>query len=275
MLVATPSPSVAALGRQPSIGGDLNRAMCPSTALHREYELALVMPVYDEEGCIATVVSSWRDTLCAAGIRFMMIVIDDGSRDRTPQILDEFARDERIGVIHQANMGHGPTILRGYRQGVSLADWVFQCDSDDEMSPESFSRLWAVRQQADAVFGCRENRCQSIQRRWISMCSRVVVRLCFGRGSKDVNTPYRLLRSSVLEPILKHIPADTFAPNVIISGALSATGAVVRDVPVPCRRRRTGSTSIHRWRLWRAALRSFGQTWRCSRRIRRARMRNP
>lgn len=274
MLVAEPSPSVVAPGRQPNVGGDLNRVMCPSTALHKEYELALVMPVYNEEGCIAAVVKAWRDALCAAGIRFMMIVIDDGSRDRTPQVLDEFAHDERIRVIHQANMGHGPTILRGYRQAVSLADWVFQCDSDDEMSPESFDRLWAVRQQADGVFGCRQNRSQSTQRRWISMCSRAVVRLCFGRGPKDVNTPYRLLRSSVLEPILEHIPADTFAPNVIISGALSVTGAAIRDVSVPCRRRQTGSTSIHRWRLWRAALRSFGQTWRCSRRIRRAHLRN-
>jgi len=232
------------------------------------------MPVYNEEGCIAAVVRAWRDTLCAAGIHFTMIVIDDGSRDRTPQILDELANDERIRIIHQANMGHGPTILRGYKLAVSLADWVFQCDSDDEMSPESFGRLWAVRRQADAIFGCRQHRSQSIQRWWISMCSRAAVRLFFGRGPKDVNTPYRLLRSSVLEPILEHIPADTFAPNVIISGALSVTGAAIRDVPVACHRRRTGNPSIHRWRLWRAALRSFGQTWRCSRQIRRAYLRN-
>jgi len=274
VLVMEPSPSIVAPGRQPNVGGDSNRVMCPSTALHREYELALVMPVYNEEGCIAAVVRAWRDTLCAVGIHFMMIVIDDGSCDRTPQILDEFSHDERIRVIHQANMGHGPTILRGYRQAVSLADWVFQCDSDDEMSPESFCQLWAVRQQADAVFGCRQNRCQSIQRQWISMCSRAVVRLFFGRGPKDVNTPYRLLRSSVLEPILEHIPADTFAPNVIISGALSVTGAAIRDVSVLCRRRQTGNASIRRWRLWRAALRSFRQTWRCSRQIRRAHPRN-
>jgi glycosyltransferase involved in cell wall biosynthesis len=232
------------------------------------------MPVYNEEGCIAAVVKMWRDMLYASGIRFVMIVIDDGSRDRTAQILDEFTRDEHIRVIHQANVGHGPTILRGYRQAAPLADWVFQCDSDNEISPESFGQLWTVRQQADAVFGYRQNRRQSVQRRWISLCSRAAVLLFFGGGPKDVNTPYRLVRSSVLEPILECIPTDAFAPNVIISGALSLTGATIRNVSVPCRNRQTGSVSIHRWRLWRAAMRSFWQTWHCSRQIRRARLRN-
>lgn len=248
--------------------------MCPGTALRKEYELALVMPVYNEQGCIEAVVKMWRDMFYALGIRFVMIVIDDGSRDRTPQILDEFARDEHVRVVHQANTGHGPTILRGYGQAVPLADWVFQIDSDNEMGPESFDRLWAQRQQADAVFGCRQNRRQSIQRRWISLCSRAAVLLFFGGGPKDVNTPYRLLRSSVLEPILEHIPADAFAPNVIISGTLSMTGAAIRNVSVPCRNRQTGSVSINRWRLWKAALRSFRQTWRCSRQIRRTHLRN-
>ena len=113
-----------------------------------------------------------------------MIVIDDGSRDRTANILQGFAGDERIRVIHQANAGHGPTILRGYAQAVTLADWVFQCDSDNQMGPDSFGRLWEMRREADAVFGCRRHRRQNLQRSLISFCSRMAVRLFFGRGSR-------------------------------------------------------------------------------------------
>jgi dolichol-phosphate mannosyltransferase len=235
----------------------------------RNYELALVMPVYNEEGCIAAVVRSWRDMLGACGINFVMIVIDDGSRDRTADILRSFDGEERVRVIRQANEGHGPTILKGYRQAVILADWVFQCDSDNEMGPDSFGRLWEMRHEADAVLGARQHRRQNLQRRLISLGSRMAVRLLFGRGIEDVNTPYRLMRSSVLQPILEYIPPDTAAPNVIICGALTRAGAGVRSVPVPCRPRQTGRASIVRWRLWKVAVRSFGQTVRCSRQIRR------
>lgn len=236
------------------------------------YELALVMPVYNEQGCIAGVVRSWRDMLAASGIGFVMILIDDGSRDRTATVLEGFACDERIRVIHQANEGHGPAILDGYRQAVTLADWVFQCDSDNEMSPDSFGGLWEMRREAEAVFGTRQHRRQNLQRRLISLGSRMAVKLLFGQGIEDVNTPYRLMRSSVLRPILEYIPPDTVAPNVIICGALTIAGVRVRSVPVPCQPRQTGRTSIVRWRLWKVALQSFGQTVRCSRRIRRRRL---
>jgi glycosyltransferase involved in cell wall biosynthesis len=212
--------------------------------------------------------------LGAAGIKFVMIVINDGSRDRTADILQGLAGEECIRVIHQSNQGHGPAILRGYGQAVALAEWVFQCDSDDEMRPDSFHELWRLRQQTDAVFGCRQHRKQSTQRKLISSCSRMTVELFFGKGIEDVNTPYRLMRSSALEPILESIPPDTFAPNVILCGALTFTGARVRSVPVPCRPRQTGHGSIAKWRLWNVALRSFGQTLRCSRQIRRSQLEN-
>jgi glycosyltransferase involved in cell wall biosynthesis len=242
--------------------------------LPSDYELALVMPVYNEEGCIAAVVRSWRDMLGASGIHFVMIVIDDGSRDRTANILQDFAGDERIRVIHQLNAGHGPTILRGYRQAVTLADWVFQCDSDNQMGPDSFGCLWEMRHEADAVFGCRQHRRQNLQRSLISFCSRIAVGLFFARGVEDVNTPYRLMRSSALQPILECIPPATFAPNVILCGALTFAGARVGSVPVPCEPRQTGRASIVRWRLWRVALVSLGQTLRCSRQIRRSQLRS-
>lgn len=241
---------------------------CTDTSVPMDHELALVMPAYNEEGCIAGVIASWRDMLHTAQIRFIMLVINDGSRDRTPDILQGFADDRRIRVIHQANKGHGPSILRGYTEAVPLAEWVFQCDSDDEMGPASFHELWNLRHGADAVLGCRRNRQQGLQRRLVTAGSRVAVRLLFGPGIRDVNVPYRLIHTRALRPILAHIPADTFAPNVVISGALAIMGARLRNVPVPCVPRKTGCVRIANWALWRAALRSLRQTVQCSRRVR-------
>jgi len=247
--------------------------MCLGVMPSNRYELALVMPVYNEEGCIAAVVDSWRAELEVCGIDFVLIVIDDGSRDRTARILADYADDERIRVSRQTNDGHGPAVLRGYRQAVAVADWVFQCDSDDEMRPDSFQSLWKLRDEADAVFGCRQHRRQGLQRRLISLCSRVTMEKLYGRGVEDANTPYRLMRSSVLEPIIACIPPRTAAPNVIVSGALIVAAARIRNVPVPCLPRQTGRGSMVRWRLWKTAIRSFGQTLRCSRQIRRVPLR--
>ncbi|HON91567.1 MAG TPA: glycosyltransferase family 2 protein [Sedimentisphaerales bacterium] len=231
-------------------------------------ELAVVMPVYNEEGCIGDVLSSWRSVLDKCGIDFVMLVFNDGSTDRTGEMLEAFAQDERIHVFHSANRGHGPTILDGYRRAVSLAEWIFQCDSDDEMPTDSFGSLWEIRGQADAVFGCRENRRQTLQRKIITLISRLTVSLFFGKGIRDVNTPYRLMRASVLERILEHIPADTFAPNLVVSGGLCRVHAKVASVPVPARPRRSGQVSMVRWELWKMSIQSFHQTVRCSRSMR-------
>jgi len=230
-------------------------------------DVALVMPVYNEEACIANVVRSWREMLAGLGVRFRMVVLNDGSTDGTRAVLDALAGDEHLEIVHKANSGHGPTILEGYRRAVAEAAWVFQCDSDDEMKPDGFPMLWNDRQSYDALFGTRAGRAQNFGRRLISACSRLTVRVLFGSGIIDVNTPYRLIRAPLLRPIVAQIPDDTFAPNVIISGALCRAGVRIANHPVPHECRRTGSVSIVKWKLWKSALRSFWQTLCCRPRI--------
>lgn len=227
------------------------------------HELVLVMPVYNEEACIADVVRSWRDQFDRLGIDYRMIVLNDGSRDGTAAALEGVAEENRVDVINKPNSGHGPTILVGYHQGVQLGEWVFQCDSDDEMKPDSFSALWERRGDYDALFGVRTGREQNRGRKVISACSRLVVRVLFGGGVEDVNTPYRLMRAHLLEKIIVQIPTDTFAPNVIISGALARAGVRIYNHPVAHEHRRTGTVSIVKWKLWKSVFRALWQTLWC------------
>lgn len=175
--------------------------------------LAVVMPVYNEADCIVEVVQSWIDTLQRLGISFCLIALNDGSKDTTQQRLEAFASDSRVVAINKQNAGHGPTILQGYGMAVDIAPWVFQCDSDNEMHAEHFSTLWNRRDQYDALFGVRSGRKQQADRKVISFVSRAVIRMFFGRGVVDVNTPYRLMRSCYLQQIIAQIPRDTFAPD--------------------------------------------------------------
>jgi dolichol-phosphate mannosyltransferase len=229
----------------------------------RQLELVVVMPVYNEEQCIRRVVESWIGVLSAQGISFRVLVLNDGSRDGTAKALEAFSGHPQVEVINKPNSGHGPTILIGYRKAVGLAQWTFQCDSDDEMPAQHFPSLWRQRDSYDALFGYRQGRQQDAGRRLISVCSRATVRCLFGSGVRDVNTPYRLMRSSWLRPIVDQIPQTTFAPNLIISGAFSRAKARICNVPVPHEGRKTGSVSLVKWKLWRGAIRSFYQTLKC------------
>jgi glycosyltransferase involved in cell wall biosynthesis len=223
-------------------------------------DLMVVMPVYNEEECIAGVVRSWKDKLGAMGLDFQILVLNDGSRDGTQAALETFDGDDRVRIINKDNSGHGPTILRGYRVAVEEAQWVFQIDSDDEMKPDHFPRLWDKRLKYDALFGVRAAREQDNARKLLSAGSRLVVRMLFGRGVRDVNTPYRLMRSSKLRPIVTAIPDDTFAPNVIISGVFSKTRNRVYNTPVPHENRKTGTGSLTSAKVWKVAIKSGIQT---------------
>jgi dolichol-phosphate mannosyltransferase len=221
--------------------------------------LSVVMPVYNEAEGIAKVVTSWLETFERLDIDYELLVYDDGSRDATGQILLELgAQWPRLVVTRQPNAGHGPTIVRGYRE--ARGEWVFQVDSDDELTPEHFGDLWARRGEFDLLVGCRQNRQAPIVRRMISAVSRATVWTLFGRRLTDVNAPYRLVRRTALTAMIARIPADTFAPNLVMSGLAARDGLRVHEAWAPHRGRRTGTVSIARWRLWKSAARAFRQT---------------
>ncbi len=230
----------------------------PQTRARRD--LILVMPVYNEADCIAGVVEKWRDTFDELNINAELLVLNDGSKDDTARVLEQFADDPRVTVVNKANSGHGPTILMGYREAVARADWVFQVDSDDEMQPDAFAAFWEQRERYDAIFGVRWHREQDAGRQVLSAGSRVVVRLLFGRGVRDVNVPYRLMRANKLAPIVAAIPDDTFAPNLLISGVFGRNTRRVTNRNVPHENRKTGVVSLHSSKLWKIALRSGRQT---------------
>lgn len=236
-------------------------------------ELAIVMPVYNEEGAIEKVVRDWIHALDGLGIRFEIHAYNDGSRDATPKILGDLARaDARVCVHNRENAGHGPTILAGYRENVDKP-WIFQIDSDDEMKPDRFAELWRARGEYDFLVGERARNDQPWARRVVSAVSRVTVRALFGDAVFDVNAPYRLMRSSAFEPVFRAIPADTFAPNVVITGAVSILGLRAHRIEVTQLPRQTGEVSIKKLKLLRAAARAFFQTIAARRAIRALRPR--
>ena len=229
------------------------------------FDIAAVMPVYNEQEGVESAVGGCVAALTATGADFRTVVLDDGSSDRTPEVLERFAADPRVEVVRKVNSGHGPTILAGYRRVAGQARWVFQLDSDEEIPIASFAALWAARDGADAVVGVRTRRSQPLPRRLVTHGSRLAVRVLFGAAVSDVNCPFRLIRGEVLARLVDRIPPDTFAPNVVLSGLLARERYRVANVPVPVVRRTSRTASLAGWRAVATGLQALQQTVAISR----------
>ncbi len=230
--------------------------------------LSIVLPVYNEAALLPAVVAEWLSALARLEADYELLLYDDGSTDTTPQVLQALAREHpALHVRRHANRGHGPTILRGYRE--ALGEWILQADSDGEIDVRSLAAFWDARTRGDFVVGRRVDRRSPWVRRLITRVSALSVRWLFGAGIHDVNCPFRLMRASSLAPLLAEIPDDTFAPNVALSGLAVARGLDVVELPVPTTVRRRGGGSLAGLRAMSAAARSWVQTTEIARRSRR------
>ncbi|MCQ2389225.1 MAG: glycosyltransferase [Kiritimatiellae bacterium] len=224
--------------------------------------LCVVMPVYNEEAVVGAVLEKWTAELDSLAIDYVIRPYNDGSKDGSLSVMREIAAKHwRIDVRDKLNGGHGNTILAGYREAAADGfDWVFQIDSDDEMGPDKFGELWSNRAGRDFLVGIRDGRRQALVRKIVSFVSRLCVRLFYGKGVWDVNTPYRLMRVSAFKRFFVEIPMTTFAPNVILSGLAARHKFRLFETRVPQHDRTTGEVSIRKWKLLKAAARGFVQT---------------
>ena len=207
-------------------------------------DVAVVIPVFNEEKLIGECINEWLNVLDSVNLNYEILIIDDGSSDATISIVERYGDNQNIQLIIKQNEGHGPTILAGYKRAVGIAEWVFQADSDNEISPNQFSALWSRRQGQDAVIAWRQGRDQTTVRRLVTFFARVTTKVLFRCHLRDVNIPFRLIRSETLTILLEKIPSDTFAPNIALSGALSLMNYQVEECPVIFNERIIGESSL-------------------------------
>ena len=224
------------------------------------YELKVIIPVYNEEGAIKNVIEDWASELSKLQINFQIITYNDGSKDNTLTFLKALEEEySRLKVIDKKNSGHGPTILKGYKDNID-AEWLFQVDSDNELKAKEFSEFWNARNDFDFLIGIRQHRDSPLVRVVTTQISRLVVSLFYGAKVTDVNAPYRLMRVSAFKDEFAKIPENTFAPNLIVSGLASVKRMRVKQFNVVHHSRQTGEVSIKKWGLFKAAFKSFLQT---------------
>ena len=224
-------------------------------------KLAVIIPVYNEEKILQTVLNEWVEELNKLEIEYNIFAYNDGSNDKSLSILEKTTQNNsNITVINKENSGHGPTILKGYKENSLGFDWIFQVDSDNEMSAKDFKNLWEKRAEYDFLCVIRKNRSQSFVRHIISLFSRFCIRLFYGKSPFDANSPYRLMRTEKFVDLFNLLPSDTICPNLIISGYIAKKKLKFYEYYIKCAGRQTGEISLKNIKLLKTVIISFLQT---------------
>lgn len=221
--------------------------------------LSVVMPAYNEEGAIAAAVAEIRECILARHQGSELVVVDDGSRDRTGAILDELAAaDPRIRAVHRVNGGHGAALFAGI--AASRGELVFLVDADRQIPLDGFARAYErIRAGDDVVTGIRRGRDDPRHRLVLSVLVRWSLVLLFGVRIRDANVPYKLFRRQVWDEVRAHLPDDTLMPSLSLVVCAKKAGRRVTEVEVPHRARTTGTGSLRPLKLARVCLRTFAQ----------------
>jgi len=212
----------------------------------RIMELAIVMPVYNEEAGIRNVLEEWFPVLDAQGVDYGFILLNDGSKDDTLAVLHALA-GQKVRVIDKSNSGHGRTCRMGYEKALETeAEWILQIDADGQCDPADFPACWRARENADCVFGLRSVRDDGFVRTMVSRICTLLTMLATGVAVRDGNVPYRLIRRAALTQGLARVPADFDIQNVALTVALKRTPALRwKYIPIHFRNRRAGVSSIN------------------------------
>lgn len=204
-----------------------------------ELELTIAMPAFnEEEGVEATVreALSVLDDLDAPG---EVLVVDDGSTDRTPEILAQLsAEDPRLRVFtHARNRGIGGFNRRMIDE--ARGRWVLFTSSDGEFDPREALRFLAVarEQGADAVLGYRTDKNYDTWRTMVSSSFNALTYLCFGTHFRDIGS-MRMLRRDLFQPLPLYSQSAFLNAERLLAGR--RRGAVIVEVPIAHRSRRGG-----------------------------------
>jgi glycosyltransferase involved in cell wall biosynthesis len=166
--------------------------------------LSVVLPMHDEEAYVRRAVLAAREGVKTVCENYEIIVVDDGSTDRTGEIAQSLAQeDPRVRVLHQARRrGLGATLRAGY--AATTRELVLYSDAD---LPFDFGEVpRAVRlleyQEADVLAAYRFDRAsEGLLRTLYTLVYSGLVRGLFGLRFRDVNFSFKLFRRSLLERI--------------------------------------------------------------------------
>jgi glycosyltransferase involved in cell wall biosynthesis len=239
----------------PTAGGPKAHGKLPS--------LTAFFPAHNEEANVVPMAEGLLSVLPQVAERWELVIVDDGSLDRTGALADEFARaNPGVRVVHHAtNLGYGGAIKSGL--AASRLDYIFYTDGDRQFDPAEIERLMVPLDQADVVVGYRANRADNVIRRLNGVAWNTLVRALFGVRVRDVDCAFKLFRATALAGVAPRAEGAMISTELL--ARIRERGHRIVEVPVSHYPRQHGSPSGANVRV---ILRAFVELFRLRRQLR-------
>jgi glycosyltransferase involved in cell wall biosynthesis len=200
-------------------------------------DLSVVIPVYNEEENLPLLWPELRSVLEPLGLQFEVLFIDDGSRDRSAEIVRGFRdADPRVRLIRlKVNSGETAATDAGFKS--ARGRWLVTMDADLQNDPHDLPMLLAHLDQWDGVTGWRVKRDDPFLRRASSRIANAIRNWVSDESVQDSGCTYRAFRRECLRSLVLYRGFHRFLPTL-----LRMRGYRVLEVPVNHRPRRFGQS---------------------------------
>ncbi|MFN3326248.1 MAG: glycosyltransferase family 2 protein [Bryobacteraceae bacterium] len=232
----------------------------PPDARHLErHSISVFFPAFNDAPSLPGLVGRAFEVLQSAADDFEVIVVNDGSRDRTGEVLVELQRihGPRLRVVtHPKNRGYGGALRSGFE--AARKEIVFYTDGDGQYDVGELPKLLALmRPGVGLVNGYKLQRNDPWHRIWIGNVYNRFARFLFGIRIRDVDCDFRLIRRDLIEAI--HLTSTSGTICVELVRKLELSGCEVAEVGVRHYPRLHGRSQFFRVR---SLLRTFAQLTR-------------
>ena len=192
--------------------------------------LSVVLPAYNEEANVERAVEGVSSVAQQLGIDYEIILVNDGSTDRTGEIARELM--QRVPsfrlVEHYPNRGYGGSLRAGF--AAAMGDLIAFVPADNQFDFREISRLLERLDEADIVSGYRAERQDTFIRKLNGFGWNTLVRLLFGYLCRDIDCGFKLFRREVLERVT--IVSDGAMIDTEFLAGARARGFRIAEVPV-------------------------------------------
>ena len=209
--------------------------------------LSVFFPAYNDSGTIASMVIRAVQAASELTPDYEVIVVNDGSADATPAILDELARTyPHVRVVHHAkNRGYGGALQTGFRSATK--ELIFYTDGDAQYDPAEMEALWAAfDDNVDLVNGYKISRSDPLHRIIIGRIYHHTVKILFGLRVRDVDCDFRLMRRAIFERVVLEKNSGVICLEMMKK--IQDAGFRIAEVPVHHYHRAFGKSQFFNFR---------------------------
>lgn len=220
---------------------------------------SLCMPCFNEQDVIGDVLAGACAVLPEFLEEFEIVVVDDGSADRTAEVVRSWsAHDSRIRLIqHDENRGYGAAVTTALQ--AAEGDWICLTDGDGQFNLLDIPQLLVNAHAADVVIGYRHKRADNGIRKLNAHSWRWLIRCLMGLQIRDLDCAFKLFPRWVIEAIKLQAVGACISAEILAQCVRG--GVLICEVPVNHFPRTAGKSTGANWSVVLKAFRELPIVW--------------